>query len=102
MSNPTVEARLAALESQMGWRRPSPCPWREMKDAPRDRDILATVQEANGVSVRVVFYQPHENRDWRSITGQRIAPGCMLAWMPMPEPYKVNKPDEERPAERNS
>lgn len=91
MSNPTVEARLAALEAQMGWRRPSPFAWREMKDAPKDCDILATVQEANGVAVRVVFYQPyHAGRDWRSITGQRIAPGCMLAWMPMPEPYKVN------------
>lgn len=89
MSNPAIEARLAALEEQIHWwRRPAQWAWREMKDAPKDCDILATVQEANGVAVRVVFYQPHGNRDWRSLTGQRIAPGCMLAWMPMPKPFK--------------
>jgi len=95
MSDPIVEARLKALEDQIHWwRKPAPSAWREMKDAPKDRDILATIQEVNGVAVRVVFYQPyHTGRDWRSITGQRIAPGCMLAWMPMPEPFTPAKPE---------
>lgn len=62
----------------------SPFAWRDMKDAPKDRAILATIQESNGVAVRVVYHQPYGNRNWRSLTGQRIAPGCVLAWMEMP------------------
>ena len=31
-----------------------------------------------------------EEPRWRCEKGQRIAPGCVLAWMPMPEPFKPN------------
>jgi hypothetical protein len=94
MSDPIVDARLAAIEAKIGIQNHqlTDRDWLQMSEAPGDRDILVTVQEANGIAVRVCFYQPHGNREWRSITGQRIAPGCALAWMPLPAPFVTPHP----------
>lgn len=86
MSDPIVEARLAALEQSMRpWNWPSPFAWKPMADAPHDRDILLTVQGANGVRVCIGWFQDGYGQ-WRTITGQRIPPGCALAWMNLPSP----------------
>ena len=94
MSNPTVESRLAALEAKLRIgtaldpdqnRRVG---WLPMAEAPKDRDILMSVQETTSIKVVIAWYQPRGDRQWRTITGQWINVGCALAWMHKPVPYK--------------